>query len=51
MFSTFSRYKREAYRHSEYAPRILADNGIPVIMKVRPSLVVNSWEGIVINEA
>ncbi|KZT66550.1 carbohydrate esterase family 9 protein [Daedalea quercina L-15889] len=33
MFSTFSRYKREAYRHSEYAPRILAEQGIPVIMK------------------
>ncbi|TFY56157.1 hypothetical protein EVJ58_g7809 [Rhodofomes roseus] len=33
MFSAFSRYKREAYRHSEFAPRILADNGIPVIMK------------------
>ncbi|KAH9831128.1 uncharacterized protein C8Q71DRAFT_305682 [Rhodofomes roseus] len=33
MFFAFSRYKREAYRHSEFAPRILADNGIPVIMK------------------
>ncbi|KAI0769727.1 hypothetical protein BD413DRAFT_613748 [Trametes elegans] len=33
MFSTFSRYKREAYRHSEFAPRILADEGIDVIMK------------------
>lgn len=36
MFSAFSRYKREAYRHSEYAPKILAEEGIPVIMKVRP---------------
>jgi hypothetical protein len=26
--------KREAYRGSEFAPRILADNGLPVIMKV-----------------
>ena len=34
MFSSFSRYKREAYRHSEYAPRILADAGLDVIMKV-----------------
>ncbi|KAI0355579.1 hypothetical protein OH77DRAFT_1424515 [Trametes cingulata] len=33
MFSTFARYKREAYRHSEFAPRILADEGIDVIMK------------------
>ena len=34
MFSTFSRYKREAYRHSEFAPRVLADNGLDVVMKV-----------------
>ncbi|KAI0705003.1 hypothetical protein C8T65DRAFT_718924 [Cerioporus squamosus] len=33
MFSTFSRYKREAYRHSEFAPRVLADEGIDVVMK------------------
>ncbi|KAI0779702.1 hypothetical protein C8Q74DRAFT_1447183 [Fomes fomentarius] len=33
MFSTFSRYKREAYRHSEFAPRVLADEGLDVIMK------------------
>ncbi|RPD74182.1 hypothetical protein L226DRAFT_535646 [Lentinus tigrinus ALCF2SS1-7] len=33
MFSTFARYKREGYRHSEFAPRILADEGIDVIMK------------------
>ncbi|KAJ7589790.1 hypothetical protein C8J56DRAFT_1139426 [Mycena floridula] len=33
MFATFSRYKREAYRHSEYAPRVLADAGIKVVMK------------------
>ena len=29
------RKKREAYRGSEFAPRILADHGIPVVMKVR----------------
>ncbi|KAI0645593.1 hypothetical protein C8Q79DRAFT_1010536 [Trametes meyenii] len=33
MFSTFSRYKREAYRHSEFAPRILAEEGIDVVLK------------------
>jgi imidazolonepropionase-like amidohydrolase len=32
-FAAFSRYKREAYRHSQYAPRILAEEGIPVVMK------------------
>ena len=34
MFATFARYKREAYRHSEFAPRILNDNGLKVVMKV-----------------
>ncbi|KAG5353785.1 hypothetical protein C0989_002568 [Termitomyces sp. Mn162] len=33
MFATNARYKREAYRGSEFAPRILADNGIKVVMK------------------
>ncbi|TFK90568.1 hypothetical protein K466DRAFT_543238 [Polyporus arcularius HHB13444] len=33
MFSTFARYKREGYRHSEFAPRVLADEGIDVVMK------------------
>ncbi|KAJ7178858.1 hypothetical protein C8R43DRAFT_871685 [Mycena crocata] len=33
IFATFSRYKREAYRHSEFAARILADNGLKVVMK------------------
>ena len=28
-----SRYKREAYRASEFAPRILTQHGIPVMMK------------------
>ncbi|KAJ3511745.1 hypothetical protein NLJ89_g3919 [Agrocybe chaxingu] len=28
LFATDSRYKREAYRGSEFAPRILADNGL-----------------------
>ena len=29
------RYKREAYRHSEFAARLLAKEGIDVVMKVR----------------
>ncbi|KAJ6570161.1 carbohydrate esterase family 9 protein [Mycena vulgaris] len=33
IFATNARYKREAYRGSEFAPRILADNGMTVIMK------------------
>ena len=34
MFASFSRYKREASRHSQFAPKVLNDAGIPVIMKV-----------------
>jgi hypothetical protein len=30
------REKREAYRNSEFAMRVLADHGIPVVMKVSP---------------
>ncbi|CDO74447.1 hypothetical protein BN946_scf184979.g2 [Trametes cinnabarina] len=41
MFSTFSRYKREAFRHSEFAPRILAEEGVPVIMKSDHSAIVS----------
>ncbi|KAF7323617.1 Carbohydrate esterase family 9 protein [Mycena kentingensis (nom. inval.)] len=33
IFATTSRYKREAYRGSEFAARILADNGLTVVMK------------------
>ncbi|KAJ7021523.1 carbohydrate esterase family 9 protein [Mycena alexandri] len=33
IFATNARYKREAYRHSEFAPRILAENGMTVLMK------------------
>lgn len=33
LFATNARYKREAYRGSEFAPRILAENGIDVVMK------------------
>ncbi|THH01236.1 hypothetical protein EW145_g6949 [Phellinidium pouzarii] len=33
LFATNARYKREAYRGSEFAQKILADNGIQVVMK------------------
>ncbi|KAG8778619.1 hypothetical protein FRC12_024891 [Ceratobasidium sp. 428] len=33
IFSTFARYKREAYRGSEFAAKILNDNDLKVIMK------------------
>ncbi|KIJ40898.1 hypothetical protein M422DRAFT_75681 [Sphaerobolus stellatus SS14] len=33
IFATFARYKREAWRSSEFAARILADNGLKVVMK------------------
>ncbi|KZT52269.1 hypothetical protein CALCODRAFT_476127 [Calocera cornea HHB12733] len=33
IFATNARYKREAYRGSEFAAKILADEGIPVVMK------------------
>ncbi|KIY48772.1 hypothetical protein FISHEDRAFT_65620 [Fistulina hepatica ATCC 64428] len=33
LFATNARYKREAYRGSEFAPRVLDDNGISVVMK------------------
>ncbi|KAJ7056657.1 carbohydrate esterase family 9 protein [Mycena amicta] len=33
LFATNSRYKLEAYRASEFAPRILAEHGLDVVMK------------------
>ncbi|KIP04854.1 hypothetical protein PHLGIDRAFT_129239 [Phlebiopsis gigantea 11061_1 CR5-6] len=33
IFATLARYKREAYRGSEFAARILAQNGLQVVMK------------------
>ncbi|TDL29918.1 hypothetical protein BD410DRAFT_823894 [Rickenella mellea] len=33
IFATNHRYKRESYRGSEFAPAVLADNQIPVVMK------------------
>ncbi|KAJ7195756.1 hypothetical protein GGX14DRAFT_474307, partial [Mycena pura] len=37
LFASNFRKKREAYRGSEFAPRILADHGFPVLMKVMQS--------------
>ena len=34
LFASNARYKRESYRGSEFAPRVLAENGLPVVMKV-----------------
>lgn len=33
MFATHARYKRESYRGSEFAPKILNEAGIRVVMK------------------
>ncbi|THG99949.1 hypothetical protein EW026_g2520 [Hermanssonia centrifuga] len=33
LFASNARYKRESYRGSEFAPRVLADNGLQVVMK------------------
>lgn len=33
LFATFARLKREAYRSSEFAPKVLAQHGITVLMK------------------
>lgn len=33
LFATNARYKREAYRGSEFAPRILNQHGLSVVMK------------------
>ncbi|KAI0778058.1 carbohydrate esterase family 9 protein [Trametes elegans] len=41
LFATNARYKREAYRGSEFAPKILAENGLQVVMKSDHS-VLNS---------
>ncbi|KLO20165.1 composite domain of metallo-dependent hydrolase [Schizopora paradoxa] len=43
MFAAFSRYKRESYRHSEFAPRILNDNGLRVVMKSDHSAIVSRY--------
>ncbi|KAJ3553840.1 hypothetical protein NM688_g3408 [Phlebia brevispora] len=43
MFAAFARYKREAYRHSEFAPRVLADNDIDVVMKSDHAAIVSRY--------
>lgn len=35
LFATNARYKREAYRGSEFAPRIVHESGLTIVMKVR----------------
>ena len=34
VFASNHRYKRESFRGSVFAPRVLADHGINVVMKV-----------------
>ena len=34
LFAPNGWFKHESYRGSEFAPRVLAENGLPVIMKV-----------------
>lgn len=49
IFAAFSRYKHEAYRHSVHAPKILADAGIKVAMKVRSNVVVSIFRHLAIS--
>jgi hypothetical protein len=42
IFATNARYKREAYRGSEYAARILSENGLKVVVKVRSCIVATA---------
>lgn len=43
MFASFSRYKREAYRHSVFAPRILNDADLRVVMKSDHAAIVSRY--------
>ncbi|KAL5535942.1 hypothetical protein ACEPAF_4036 [Sanghuangporus sanghuang] len=43
MFASFSRYKREAFRHTVYAPRILHDAGLRVVMKSDHAAIVSRY--------
>ncbi|EKM54391.1 uncharacterized protein PHACADRAFT_258201 [Phanerochaete carnosa HHB-10118-sp] len=43
MFAAFSRYKREAWRHSEFAPRVLAESDIDVVMKSDYHAIVSRY--------
>ena len=53
LFARHGRYKREAFRASEFAPRILAEHGFKIAMKVwlslDPSTIsdITSWECLV----
>lgn len=43
MFASFARYKREAYRHSVFAPAILHQHGLPVVMKSDHPAIVSRY--------
>ncbi|KAF9225904.1 carbohydrate esterase family 9 protein [Gyrodon lividus] len=43
VFAAFSRYKREGYRHSEFAPRVLNDDGLKVVMKSDHPAIQSRW--------
>ncbi|KAI0690099.1 hypothetical protein BC835DRAFT_1281669 [Cytidiella melzeri] len=43
MFAAFARYKREGYRHSEFAPRVLAAHDIDVVMKSDHPAIVSRY--------
>lgn len=43
IFATFSMYKTESYRSSFYAPKILTEAGLDVVMKSDHNGVVARW--------
>jgi imidazolonepropionase-like amidohydrolase len=43
IFATFSMYKKESMRSSRYAPKILTDAGLSVVMKSDHNGVVARW--------
>ncbi|EIW61570.1 composite domain of metallo-dependent hydrolase [Trametes versicolor FP-101664 SS1] len=43
LFADSSRFKREAYRGSKFAPRILADHGFPVAMKSDHPVLISRY--------
>jgi hypothetical protein len=45
------RYKREAYRGSEFAARILSENGLSVVVKVGNCPIVPPCRIVTINNA
>ncbi|KAH9855025.1 composite domain of metallo-dependent hydrolase [Lenzites betulinus] len=43
LFADSSRFKREAYRGSRFAPRILADHGFPIAMKSDHPVLISRY--------